>query len=111
MERYEGNVAGLRQHYEENIELVYTVGNTFCIDEDLKSLGVGSNRKTTTLKTLIELLADESKAQVARKCLKHYTDQTFTSAEQWRQWYEQNAQRLVFSDRGGYRFYLVPGTE
>jgi hypothetical protein len=109
--RYEGNVAGLRQHYQENIEFIYVDQGKFCVDEDLKSLGIDSNRKTTTLKTLIDLLADESKASAAQKCLKRYTDQTFTSAQQWRQWHEQNSRRLIFSDTGGYRFYVVPNLQ
>jgi hypothetical protein len=109
--RYEGNMAGLRQHYQDNIELVYVDQNKFYIDDGLKSLGIDSNRNAAMLKTLIGLLADASQAPAAQKCLERYTDQIFISAQQWRQWYEQNAERLVFSDRGGYRFYLVPNVE
>ncbi len=108
VDQYERDLAGLRKHYQENIEFVYVVKNRFCLDEDLKSLGIDSNRKVATLEALIGLLADESRAQVAQKCLTRYTDQTFRSAQAWSRWYEQNAQHSIFSDAGGYRFYEVP---
>ena len=60
------------------------------------------------LKTLIELLADTSKAELAQACLMRYTDQSFESPQAWKQWYEKNAQFLTFSDVGGYRFYKIP---
>ena len=106
--QYKNDIAGMRKHYEENIEFVYAVGGKFSIDEDLQSLGIDSNRKVAMIKTLIELLADESKASLARECLNRYTKQTFTSAQKWNQWHEENAGHLIFSDRGGYCFYKVP---
>jgi len=106
--QYKDDIAGMRKHYEENIELVYAVGGKFTIDEDLKSLGIDSNRKVATIKSLIELLAEESKASLAQACLNRYAKQTFTSAQKWNQWYEENAGHLIFSDRGGYCFYKVP---
>ncbi|MBN1361987.1 MAG: hypothetical protein JW993_15435 [Sedimentisphaerales bacterium] len=106
--RFEGNLAGLRKHYDENIELVYAESNKFFLDEDLKSLGIETNRKVETIKTLIGLLADESKAPVARECLTRYTGEAFRDAAVWNRWYEQKAEHLAFSDAGGYRFYEVP---
>jgi hypothetical protein len=106
--KYERDLAGMRKHYETNLELVYVIERKFCIDEDLASLGIKSNRKTAMLKTLIDLLADQSKAQLAQKCLTRYTRQSFTSPEAWKQWYEDNAQNLMFSDVGGYRYYINP---
>ncbi len=106
--KYENDLAGMRKHYEENVEFVYAVRRKLYVDEDLKSLAVDSNRKVAAIKELIELLADESKAQVAQKCLTRYTDQEFKSAQAWGQWYEENAQHLIFSDTGGYRFYRIP---
>ncbi len=106
--QYKDDIAAMRKHYEENIEFVYVVGGKFSIDEDLKSLGIDSNRKAAMIKSLIELLAEESKAALARECLSRYTKQTFKSAQAWNQWYQENAERLIFSDRGGYCFYKVP---
>jgi hypothetical protein len=106
--KYKNDIAGMRKHYEGNIELVYAGAGKFTIDEDLRSLGINSNRKVSMIKSLIELLADESKASLARDCLNRYTKQTFTSAQKWNQWYEENAANLIFSDRGGYCFYVIP---
>ncbi|MHC4120230.1 MAG: hypothetical protein ACYSWO_22280 [Planctomycetota bacterium] len=105
--RYGNDLSGMRKYYEENIEWVYAAGGKFSVDQDLKSLGIDSNRKVTTIGALIELLAEESKAALARECLKRYTKQTFTSARAWNKWYEENAGHLIFSDRGGYCFYKV----
>lgn len=106
--QYTNDVAGMRKLYEENIELVYTANGKFTIDTELKSLGIDSNRKAETLKSLIELLADESKKAIAIKCLNRYTKQNFKSARDWNQWYDENSERLIFSDRGGYCFYKIP---
>ena len=106
--QYKDDLAGMRKYYEENIEFVYVVKNRFCVDEDLKSLGMNSNRNVAAIKTLIELLDQGQKAKLARECRNRYTDQTFQSAQAWNKWYEENSQRLIFSDRGGYRFYKIP---
>ena len=106
--QYKDDIAGMRKHYEENIELVCAVGGKFSIDEDLKSLGINSNRNVTMIKTLIDLLDQGPKARLARECLNRYTKQTFTTPQAWNKWYEENAQHLIFSDRGGYCFYKVP---
>ena len=106
--QYRNDIAGMRKHYGENIEFVYAVGGKFSIDEDLQSLGIDSNRKVAMIKTLIELLTDESKSALAQECLNRYTKQTFTSAQKWNQWHAENAGHLIFSARGGYGFYQVP---
>jgi len=106
--KYESDLAGMRKHYEANIELVYVVERKFCIDEDLRSLGIKSNRNVATLKTLIDLLAEPSKVNLALNCLTRYTGQSLKASQAWNQWYEENAQHLIFSDAGGYQFYRVP---
>jgi hypothetical protein len=106
--RYKDDLAGMRLFYETSIDLIYVDKRKFCIDEELRSLGIKSNRNVAMLKTLIELLADTSKAELAQACLMRYTDQSFESPQAWKQWYEKNAQFLTFSDVGGYRFYKIP---
>jgi len=105
--RYEKDLEGMRTHYETHTDLIYVAGRTFCIDEDLRSMGIGSNRDAAMLKTLIDLLADTSKAKPAQTCLTRYTDQSFDSPQAWQQWYEEAAHHLIFSDVGGYRFYEI----
>jgi hypothetical protein len=106
--KYGRDLAGMRKYYETNIDVIHVRERRFCVDEDLKSLGIRSNRKVETIETLIERLDKKPQAQLARKCLTRYTQQTFESSEAWKQWYEENAQQLIFSDVGGYRFYTMP---
>ncbi|MCP4456002.1 MAG: hypothetical protein GY809_31480 [Planctomycetes bacterium] len=106
---YEGHLDGMRKHYETHFDLIYATDRKFCVDEDLKSLGIESNRDKAMLKTLIGLLSDPSKAQRVQACLARYTDQSFDSPQAWRQWHEEAVKGLIFSDVGGYRFYDVTG--
>ncbi len=105
--KYEGDLGSMRKHCEAHIDLLYAVDRKFCVDEDLRSLGIESNRDAAMLKTLIDLLEDPSKAQRAQACLARYTDQSFDSRQAWQQWHQEAAQSLIFSDVGGYRFYDI----
>ena len=67
-----------------------------------------SNRAVETLDKLIELLGDEAHAETAKRLLARYTAESFDSPPQWRQWFEENKDRLYFSDVGGYKFFIVP---
>ena len=106
--KYENDLPGMRKYYEANVELVYVTQRKFCIDDDLKSLGIDSNRNIATIETLIDLLDEKTKAELAQDCLRRYTKQSFDSVQAWRQWFEENEEHLIFSDAGGYRFYRVP---
>lgn len=113
MEKYKGNAQGLADYYRQNLELVYRdsrAGFTFQMDADLKALGLESNRTVETLGKLIELLRDRGQAETARRLLERYTDQykRISSAEQWQQWFDENKDRIFFSDVGGYKFFVVP---
>ena len=110
-QKYKQDPEGTRQYYEENIELVYAAQRKFRIDEDLKSLGIRSNRNLAMLKTLIDLLKDTSKAELAQTCLARYTNQSFKSPQAWQDWYEKNADHLIFSDIGDYCFYSIASLE
>jgi len=54
VKKYENDLTGMRKHYEANVELVYVVEHKFCIDDELKSLGIDSNRNLAMIKTLRE---------------------------------------------------------
>lgn len=95
------------QYYVKNFELIYRDSN-FLIDKKLQELGITSNRKIATLETLIELLDDQEKSKTAEIALKRYTGMTFETPKQWRQWLEQNRDRIFFSDFGGYKFFVIP---
>lgn len=105
--KYEGDPNGLVQYYRDDFEFIYR-DDVFLIDNELKSLGFKSNRKTETLEQLISLLKDEKHAETARKLLSRYTNESFQSAEQWQSWFQDNKDRIFFSDVGGFKFFVVP---
>ncbi|MBN2132455.1 MAG: hypothetical protein JW741_23335 [Sedimentisphaerales bacterium] len=105
--QYNSDPDGLTRLYRENLEWVYRDG-VFRIDEELKSLGLETNRTSETLDRLIAMLDDESHAATARRLLKRYTDVSFSTSQQWRQWFDGNRDGLYFSDVGGYKFFVVP---
>ena len=107
MEQYKGDPNGLAQYYKDDFELIYR-DKVFLIDNELKSLGIKSNRQTGTLEKLISLLEDQKKADTARLLLTRYTTESFQNAEQWRSWFESNKDRIFFSDVGGYKFFVIP---
>ena len=105
--KYEGNPDGLVKYYRDDFELIYRDG-TFRIDSELKSLGIKSNREIATLERLISLLKDDSHAETARRLLARYTNQTFQTPQQWQSWFEENKDRIYFTDVGGFKFLVVP---
>jgi hypothetical protein len=106
-EKYHSDPNGLVAYYREDLELVYW-DKVFCVDNELKSLGIASNRQVSSLQRLVVLLSDESHASTAGKLLKRYTNVSFETPEQWRQWLEASRDRIFFTDVGGYKFLVVP---
>ncbi len=108
-EKYQSDFDGLLAYYQENLELVYADSNRmYRVDGDLKSLGLASNRKVESLQRLIDLLGDTQHAGTAKKLLSRYTDQSFETPQQWRQWFDESKDRLYFTDTGGYKFKVAP---
>ena len=106
-EKYGSDPDGLVQYYRDNFELIYR-DRAFSIDSELKSLGMDSNRSLDTLERLIGLLQDDTHADTARRLLRRYTNQTFQNADDWKQWFDNNRDRIFFSDVGGYKFLVIP---
>jgi hypothetical protein len=107
MRKYQGRSDELNAYYVKNLELLYW-DQGYRVDEELKSLGLQSNRRIETLSRLIELLDNRRHAEVARQALTRYTCESFDSPPQWRQWFEINRTRIFFTDVGGYRFLVAP---
>ncbi|MEW6745861.1 MAG: hypothetical protein AB1486_24230 [Planctomycetota bacterium] len=104
---YKDDREGLVRFLSENLELVYW-DKAFFVDEDLRSLGLSSNREVATLEKLIGLLAEGKEVAAVRRALKRYTTENLRAAEQWQQWLEASKGSLFFSDAGGYKFRVVP---
>jgi len=107
LNKYAGDPEDLKQYYRDNLEFVYQE-RIFQVDNKLKSLGLNSNRSLDSLDELISFLRDETKADTARLLLARYTNQSFQNVDDWRQWFENNRDRIFFSDMGGYKFFVVP---
>lgn len=105
--KYNSDPDGLVEYYRENLEWVYR-DRVYRVDDELKALGIESNRQLSSLERLIALLEDESQAQTAGILLKRYTDQSFVAAAHWRKWFAENKDRMFFTDVGGYKFMVVP---
>ncbi|MBN1346460.1 MAG: hypothetical protein JXQ73_27475 [Phycisphaerae bacterium] len=107
MEKYKGNPEALVKYYEDNFELIYK-DQTYLIDEDLKALGLKSNRKVETLERVIQSLTDEKSAPAAKRVLARYVAVSLDSPEAWKKWFDENRDRIYFTDIGGYKFRVVP---
>ncbi len=105
--KFLGDPNGLVKYYKDNLEFIYKDGQ-FRVDSELKSLGFNSNREVATLERLISLLKDESHAETARRLLARYTSESFSEPEQWQSWFDENKDRIYFTDVGGYKFFVVP---
>lgn len=106
-EKYGSDPDGLVQYYRENLEITYW-NRVFRIDSELKALGTDSNRSLDTLERLIGLLQDDTHADTAQRLLRRYTNQSFQNADGWKRWFENNRDRIFFSDVGGYKFLVIP---
>jgi hypothetical protein len=101
MRKYQGRSDELNDYYVKNLELLYW-DQGYRVDEDLRSLGLQSNRKIETLERLFELLKDESYREPAQRLLGRYTDGHTTFD------FKNGRNRIYFSDFGGYKFFVVP---
>ncbi len=108
IKKYEKNMADLGVMYRDNINLLYQKGEHYFVDMELKALGFESNGDIVNLPKLIELLSDQAKAKVAGKLLVRYTGKSFKTAREWRAWFDVNREQIIFSETGGYRFYVIP---
>lgn len=107
MTRYKGDPKGLMQYYKDDYELIRR-DKVFVIDQELKALGIGSNRRLSTLERLIALLQDERQAPAARTLLARYTEEQFATPAEWGAWLAKNRARIYFTDVGGYKFKVAP---
>jgi hypothetical protein len=100
-EKYQSDFDGLLAYYKENLELVYW-DQVYRVDNDLKSLGLDSNRKVEMLERLFELQKDSAHPEIAQRLLDRYTDGQTTFD------FQNGRDRIYFTDVGGYQFKVVP---
>ncbi len=101
-ERYRADPEGLAAYYKANLELVY-YDRVYRVDEELKALGLESNRKVETLERLFALSRDETRRETVRRLLQRYLAPPQMSFD-----FRNGRDRIYFSDVGGYKFRVVP---
>ena len=80
---------------------------SFLVDEDAKKLGIptGDPRMLEACVKILEKGGDEA---MARRLLTRYTGEKFETAREWRQWLDTYRDRLFFTERSGFRFFVGP---
>jgi hypothetical protein len=109
LREYKDNWHGLLDFYCTHRELIYVDGKgVYHVDRPLAALGIKSNRQIESLQKLINMLETEKTTKQTRLLLRRYTEETFDTAAEWQSWFDQNRERIYFSDVGGYKFRIVP---
>lgn len=75
------------------------------VDEDLVKLGVGNNDIAMLDKAIATWAADNDKL-VMRDVLMRYTDQSFATVGEWRNWLASNRARLFYTEAGGFKWLV-----
>ncbi len=95
-------------YFEENRGyIIPESGSTyaFTIDADAQSLGI-ANDDPEILNKAIGLLEDGEQIDLGERLLHRYTNESFATADEWRQWYDSNRNKLFFTEIGGYKFMV-----
>lgn len=85
-------------------------GNLLEVDEDAKSLGTRFDSPEWFPKTIPAMREEKTKAKAA-SLLARYAPEgpgASASADAWKEWWEQNAPYLFYSELGCYRWYVDP---
>lgn len=93
------------KYYNENYGFFYMEGLSThpVIDFEAMSMGIPNNDKRI-LDKAISMLEKNNDANIAMTILKRYTFKNFSTAKQWRGWYNKVKDRLFFTELGGYKF-------
>lgn len=106
--RFGSDAAAFQKYMEENFGFVYCNPNgfyTYEIDEEAKQIGI-SNHDVRFLEACIQSLEKNDQSELALKMLRKYTAEDFSSAKEWRSWFDKNKSKLFFTETGGYRFLV-----
>lgn len=112
--KYKDNIEELKKYLEDNRKFMYSDPDDpysrIKIDEDAKALGVGNEDKAI-LKKSIEMLKKGENTDLANRLLERYTNKSFTTPSQWEDWYEENNDRLFFSQAAGFKWLVNPADQ
>ena len=108
--RFGTDEAAYARYYDENAPYFYGGGGgrDLVIDEDAKAWGIANNDKRLLDKAIACLETGEDSAR-ARRVLERYTLCDFATPAEWRRWYDRHADKLFFTESGGW-FFMVDGS-
>jgi len=116
VEKYVDDWNAYQKYYEDNLGYIGVSEvkehkeygfkyQDFVIDEDLQDLGIANN-DIQLLEKCITMLETNEQPEVAKKLLGKYTNETFSSAKEWRKWFKKNKEKLFFTETGGYKWMV-----
>ena len=109
VERFGTDLTKYLEYYEANAEYLVPGSErlSYVVDADAAALEK-SNRDPAILDAAIGLLERDSENALARRVLDRYTEESFDTARQWRNWFEASAGRLYFAEVNGHKFEVAP---
>ncbi len=93
------------QYYDENTPYFYGGEGSYnlVVDADAKDWGIPNNDKRI-LDKAISCLEKNVEVERAHRVLNKYTLCEFTNPAEWRKWYNDNKNKLFFTESGGWYF-------
>jgi len=106
-DRFGTDTAAYHRYFDENYDYFYAEPASYrlTVDEDVKSLGI-PNTDPRVLARAIGLWETGEDAAKAQRILMRYTLLDYATPAEWRAWYEQNKERLFFTQTGGFVFMV-----
>jgi len=100
------NVEEYAKFYDANYDYFYGEGfYNLEVDEDVKSLGI-PNYNHRILNEAIKMLESGKDVEKGKRILARYTLRNFSTAKEWRHWYDRNKKKLFFTEPGGWLFLV-----
>jgi hypothetical protein len=94
------------KYFKDNYEYFYPASfQSVQLDSDALKLGV-SNRSPLMLKKCISMLEKDENDSLAHRLLERYTIEKFSTAQEWKNWYEKNKDNLFYTEAGGFKFMI-----
>lgn len=94
----------IRKYIIDNRSYFYSEPTGFYeikVDEDIKSLST-ANTDSKVLDAAISLLEKNENDAKAKRILWRYTIEDFSTAKEWRNWYEKYKDNMFFTEAGGF---------
>jgi hypothetical protein len=106
--KFGSDASAFQKYMKENFAYIYCDPNGFFsyeIDEEAKQIGL-PNHDVRFLDACIKRLQKNDQPELALKMLKKYTNEDFSSAEDWGSWLAKNKNKLFFTETGDYKFMV-----